>query len=233
MFQGFLENGVSHGEAVAQAQAQIMPAVLDWETTNREIVHARRTINLRKRKVKERHAEELRKRIDIKSRKNESILEEARELFELDHPTLHPEKRKSDDPWGDLALAVGNKESNYADDVRWVYNNAETPVEGIPPSEVPSRGALTLLKTIQNQPAMYAAFMKDHWSRLIPSKGAIEAEARFRSGNAKLLEMFRVFEDDLKSRRGDILLHSKDVDVRGQPLTEEDPDEDLPEESEA
>lgn len=214
------------------AQQQILPAIMDWETTNREIVHARRTINLRKRKIQEKHAEELRKRIERKQRNNESILEEARELFELDHPTLHPEKPRSDDPWKDLALAVPpGKESNYADDVRWVYNNAETPVEALSPLEVPSRGALTLLKTIQSQPTMYAAFMKDHWSRLIPSKGAIEAEARFRSGNQKLLEMFRMFEEDLNNKRSDVLKRTKDVDVHGNPLTEEAQDEELPEES--
>lgn len=234
LHQGYIDEGYGHEDAFRMALDQIKPGVCHWESQNRELVDAKRLINQKKAKEVEIRKQEIAARIEEKQRLGEDILAEARELMELEHPMSKPNYKPSTDPWGDLAMSVPAIEADYYKVVWWVNNNYATPVEALSPIECPCRAAVTMLKAVRENPMAYKDFLKDHFSKLAPSKAELDAQARFRDDNSKLLQMFEVFENDLNRRSRSVLMNSKDVDRYGNDYEEVDElqDEDGSEDSE-
>lgn len=219
LYQGYIQSGLSHEDALKEATAQIKPAVLNWEATNREVVHAKRMVSLRREKEREIRRQQLMDVIAAKQKENEDYLSEAKELSDLDNPaTKHAAFRSKNgtDPWGDLALNTpSDKRADFRDIVEWVFNNIQTPVESLSPLDCPCRGAVTMLRAVRENPVMYSDFMKSHWARLIPTKAEIEAEARFRDDNAEVVKMMDVFERELNRKSPGVLKRQAQVDITG------------------
>lgn len=222
LHDGYLEEGFATEEAFKMALDQIKPAVCHWESQNRELVDAKRLINQKRAKEIEIKKQEIAARIEQKQRVGEDILAEARELMELEHPMAKPNYKPSQDPWGDLAMSVPAIEADYYKVVWWVNNNYATPVEALSPLECPCRAAVTMLKTIRENPMAYKDFLKDHFSKLAPSKSELDAQANKRQDNSKLLDMFSVFENDLNRRYKGTFRSSKTVDRYGEVIEDDD-----------
>lgn len=229
LHKGYIEQGMSHQDAYSQALDQIKPAIAHWESQNREVVNAKRYVNQQKAKEVEARKAEIAARIEQKQRVGEDILAEARELMELQHPLMKPNHTfaRDQDPWGSLAMSVPAIEADYWKTIWFVANNIYTPIEAISPLECPCRAAVTMLKSIRENPTAYQSFLKDHFAKLAPTKGELDAQARNRSDNGKLMEYFSVFEASLKQKRKTVFNDSDTVDEFGEVTDdEEDFDED-------
>lgn len=204
IYRGYVDSGFPPEVSWKTACEQILPAVIDWETKHKEIVHAKRLLNHKKKLEEDKRRDEIAERIEAKEKKGESILEESHALWALDKPNPG-RKFASDDPWGDLAMSIDpTRKADYRDVVEWVFNNVATPVEALSPLEAPSRGAVTMLQQVKEHPSMYMDFMRTHWAKLIPTKSTIEAESRFRDTNEKVFKLFDAFEEDIKKKRKNI-----------------------------
>lgn len=100
--------------------------------------------------------------------------------------------------WAELAekVEVGRKASALAI-VQWVFDQAGTPPEKIVADEVPSLGALKYLRHVQSSESNYAAFVKDNWAKIIPSRQQLEYEARFHDDGRELFDKLAAFEQSL------------------------------------
>jgi hypothetical protein len=249
LYQGYLKTGLTHDQAIKESTSQIRPAVLHWETTNRDVVNAKKLIRIKRDRAMQKRRQELEAAIKAKQAENEDYLTEAKELAELSNPALKPKFRHkgTQDPWETLALDMpSDKRADFRSIVDWVFNNIQTPVEALSPLDCPCRGAVTMLRAVREDPTMYSEFMRSHWAKLIPSKAEIEAEARFRDDNANVVKMMDAFEKELNRKHGRVLEKQISVDITGKAVAdpvgighhpayddvEPDADEATPEESE-
>ena len=226
LLQGYTEDGYQHEDAVRLSREQIKPAVMNWESQNRDVVTARRYVNQKKEKEAELRKAEFAKEIERKRRAGENFLAEAAALAELEEPKSRPGyKFKTDDPWGDLTMAIPPIAGDFFRDIWWVYNNISTPVEALSPTDGQSRGAVTMLKQARENPVMYAEFLRTQFAKLAPSKAELDSQARFRDENTKLMGMFDIFEQDLNKKYKSALKNTPTVDASGNILPD---DEDTP-----
>lgn len=76
----------------------------------------------------------------------------------------------------------------------WVFENAFSDAADIDVDSVPSRGAVGLLEWVQKGAANYSQFIATIWSKLLPTKGQLDAEARFADDGRVQLAMLDEFE---------------------------------------
>ena len=84
--------------------------------------------------------------------------------------------------------------------IQWVYDNAGTAPAAIKPEEVPSHGSLRMLAWVQRSDADYGEFIRNIWSKTIPSKTEIERGGRFHDDGRELFSMLDDFEESLKQQ---------------------------------
>jgi len=106
--------------------------------------------------------------------------------------------------WQELASKVGvRKKSSARADIEWVFNHAGADPRNINPADVPSAGAVGLLRYVQGGSANYRDFLQ-HWGKLIPQRAAIEAEARFSDDGRKQLKLLDEFLASRMAKRRDV-----------------------------
>jgi hypothetical protein len=101
--------------------------------------------------------------------------------------------------WRSLAQAVDpKKRANMREIAMWVFANALTPPEAIDPTEVPGTGAIRLLKFVQSSENNYKDFLMGFASKLLPSKGELDAAERFSDDGREIFSMLEDFEASLE-----------------------------------
>lgn len=126
-----------------------------------------------------------------------------------------------DEEWMKIAEQVPRERSAGALAVAdWVFNHAILPPEMIDPEQVPSLGALGLLRSVRSSPKNYDGFISNIWSKLLPNRGQLDAESRFNDDGRVQLGMLADFE---KSLDGESV--EKEEEVEGQPVAAEGQDE--------
>jgi hypothetical protein len=88
-------------------------------------------------------------------------------------------KRKKKDRWDVLVENAIGRTAPEAVNLRWVFDNAPVNPDKIDPEDVPSPGAVGLLREVQVNATMRAEFYRSMYVRLVPSKTQLEAETRF------------------------------------------------------
>ena len=82
-----------------------------------------------------------------------------------------------------------------------MFDNAGTAPAAIKPDEVPSHGSLRMLAWVQRSDADYGEFIRNIWSKTIPSKTEIERGGRFFDDGRELDDsIWEEFEADMKAQ---------------------------------
>lgn len=106
------------------------------------------------------------------------------------------------------------KISKPFDMIEWVSANLDEPVEDIHPLDIPSRAALSLLRTARSSAKARADFMDKHWSKIVPSKAELGNAGNSADKHATQHRMLDEFD-----------LHFHDEVRRSQSVLEKDDDE--------
>ena len=98
-------------------------------------------------------------------------------------------------PYAELSLAAPKGSCAEREAAAFVFEFAAVPVERIPGSVVPSKGAVGLLKWVQTSPSNAATFYSSIWAKLMPSRTQLDAEARFSDDGKGELEIISRLEE--------------------------------------
>lgn len=96
-----------------------------------------------------------------------------------------------------VAMVDETKKSSSIERLEWIYENAATPWELVKPENVPSRGALRMLRWVKASDLNYEKFVTGLWSKTIPAKSQLDQEGRFTDDGRKQLGMLEEFEASL------------------------------------
>lgn len=107
-------------------------------------------------------------------------------IEELENVKKVPKKWVND--WEGLAEQVAKVErsaaANQVDVLNWVFDHCGLPVEAIDPADVPSVGAVRMLRHASSD-AGYRDFL-GAWIRLLPDRKTVEWESRFKDSGQDL-----------------------------------------------
>jgi len=98
----------------------------------------------------------------------------------------------------ELIDAIGSeRQAGEREVAQWVFNNAITPFESLDPLDVPSLGALQLLRWVQTSTTNYTEFIRSIWSKMLPNKSQLDLENRFNDDGRKQFQLLEEFERSL------------------------------------
>jgi len=109
-------------------------------------------------------------------------------------------KTKAEDKttsYAELAASAPAGACSEREAASFVFEYAAVPVEKIPEEAVPSKGAVGLLKWVHSSPSNAATFYSGIWSKLMPTKSQLDAEARFSDDGSSELEIISRLEASL------------------------------------
>ena len=135
------------------------------------------------------------------------------------------------DPYRRLVLAAPTGGCSEREACQFVFEYAACQPADIPEEVVPSRGAVGLLKWAQSSPSNASAFYATMWTKLMPTKSQLDAEARYSDDGVRSLELLGRLEQMLDAPRedeemqdlragapGDSVPHEQGVPAVGMPL---------------
>ncbi len=106
-----------------------------------------------------------------------------------------------EEAWQRLAEGVDPKRTcSTFQSILWIFDNAGKSPTEIEPDEVPSLGTLMHLKLVQRSDADYGEFLKNIWSKTIPSKTEVDRGGRFFDDGRTELKLLDEFEAELKAQ---------------------------------
>tara|TARA_R100001594_G_C4024789_1_gene259930 strand:- start:299 stop:841 length:543 start_codon:yes stop_codon:yes gene_type:complete len=107
-------------------------------------------------------------------------------------------KKAAPCPYAELSLSAPPGSCTEREAANFVFEYAAVPVGSIPRSAVPSKGAVGLLKWVQTSPSNSATFYSSIWSKLMPTRQQLDAEARFSDDGREELEILSRLEASLE-----------------------------------
>ena len=115
-------------------------------------------------------------------------------------PGKRPElpKKAAPCPYAELSLSAPAGSCSEREAAAFVFEYAAVPVGSIPRGSVPSKGAVGLLKWVQTSPSNSATFYSQIWSKLMPTRQQLDAEARFSDDGKEELEILARLEASLE-----------------------------------
>ena len=109
---------------------------------------------------------------------------------------------KKEESWETLFERVDiHKTAPEIEQVRWAYNFVDVNPSLIEPEDVPSCGALSLVKRMNRNDAFYQAMVTKIIDKLLPDKRTLEYESRFQDDGRQELERIEEFERLFKAAR--------------------------------
>ena len=122
-------------------------------------------------------------------------------------PTPTPPKTRAEDKvfaYAELAAVAPAGACSEREAASFVFEYAAVPVNQIPQDAVPSKGAVGLLKWVHASPSNAATFYSGIWSKLMPTKSQLDAEARFSDDGSSELEIISRLETSLAETENEI-----------------------------
>lgn len=125
------------------------------------------------------------------------------------------------DPYRRLVLAAPTGGCSEREACQFVFEYAACQPADIPAEVVPSRGAVGLLKWAQSSPSNASAFYATMWTKLMPTKSQLDAEARYSDDGVRSLELLSRLEQMLDAPREDEEVSDLPADAAGDLLSQE------------
>ncbi len=125
------------------------------------------------------------------------------------------------DPYRRLVLAAPTGGCSEREACQFVFEYAACQPADIPEEVVPSRGAVGLLKWAQSSPSNASAFYATMWTKLMPTKSQLDAEARYSDDGVRSLELLGRLEQMLDAPREDEEVSDMRADAAGDALPQE------------
>lgn len=111
---------------------------------------------------------------------------------------VRSELLSAEDHWNELVSGVDrSRQAGIRQIAEWVFNHHLVPLHEIAADDVPSMGALSLLKWVRSSPANYSEFIRSIWSKMLPTRSQIETEGRFADDGRKQFSLLSEFEASL------------------------------------
>lgn len=112
------------------------------------------------------------------------------------------EESKGTDRWHKQWTALAKKvdrtrKADAYDEINWVLQNTLVPLMDILPVDVPSMGALAMLKWVKAHDSNLGKFMQTIYTKTIPDKKQVEFGARFKDDGRKQFQMLDQFMESL------------------------------------
>jgi hypothetical protein len=109
------------------------------------------------------------------------------------------EEKGTLDEWRALFNSVpADRRAGTREIADWVFNNSDSHPGGIDADKVPCRGAVRLLRSIQDSAANYQEFIRTLWSKTMPTKSQLDHEGRATDGSKRVLSRMLQFEQSLR-----------------------------------
>lgn len=106
--------------------------------------------------------------------------------------------------WRKLYRRIPKKrKANPAVVADWIFNNADADVEELHSKDVPSRGALTLLKHVKSSPGLFSSFIKETWVKTMPSRQEMIAMDQVGDKHKTQHGMLDAFIEDFEAREAE------------------------------
>lgn len=125
------------------------------------------------------------------------------------------------DPYRRLVLAAPTGGCTEREACQFVFEYAACQPADIPSEVVPSRGAVGLLKWAQSAPSNASAFYATMWTKLMPTKSQLDAEARYSDDGVKSLDLLTRLEQMLDAPREDEEVPDMRTDAAGDAFSQE------------
>lgn len=125
------------------------------------------------------------------------------------------------DPYRRLVLAAPTGGCTEREACQFVFEYAACQPADIPSEVVPSRGAVGLLKWAQSAPSNASAFYATMWTKLMPTKSQLDAEARYSDDGVKSLDLLTRLEQMLDAPREDEEVPDMRTDAAGDVFSQE------------
>jgi hypothetical protein len=117
---------------------------------------------------------------------------EQKALMEVERP--HP---AGGDPYRRLLLAAPPGNCSEREAAQFVFEHAASEPADIDEAAVPSRGAVALLKWVHASPANASNFYTSMWTKLMPTKSQLDAEARYSDDGNRSIQLLDRLEQML------------------------------------
>lgn len=106
--------------------------------------------------------------------------------------------------WRRLYRKVPKKrKANPAVVADWIFNNVGADVEEIHHKDVPSRGALSLLRHVQSSPQFYKEFVKETWVKTMPTRQEMMQQDKVGDKHKVQTHMLDAFIQDFEAREAE------------------------------
>ncbi len=125
------------------------------------------------------------------------------------------------DPYRRLVLSAPTGGCTEREACQFVFEYAACQPADIPEEVVPSRGAVGLLKWAQSSPSNASAFYATMWTKLMPTKSQLDAEARYSDDGVRSLELLGRLEQMLDAPREDEEVPDMRADAAGDAFPQE------------
>lgn len=108
-----------------------------------------------------------------------------------------------DEVWAKLAYSMDStKRCPILETAEWIYHHLGTPPELIRMEDVPSPGALSHLRMLQEDPGAAKEFLKTWMVKTIPDKRQMEFDGKKRLGSVNVFKNLDAFDEQFAKEQG-------------------------------